>query len=123
MAEEGEVRAAVHLALDQLGFVDSFGAAVVVRQGEGGVDCGAVLREAPGEGMQVGRVLGLGRGGPGAQRGGIGVGGIQQRGEVVDEVGQSGHLVAGSAGGLDAFSLVVLGVVGAGEQGAGRAPG
>lgn len=67
MAEEGEARAAV-LALDQLGFlVHAFGAAVVVRQGEGGVDCGAVLLEAPG-GMQVGQVLGLGRGDPGAQR-------------------------------------------------------
>lgn len=62
MAEGREARAAVHLALDQLGFVvDAFGTAVVVRQGGGGVDCGAVLLEAPSEDMQVGQVLGLGR--------------------------------------------------------------
>ena len=109
MAEGREARAAVHLALDQLGFVvDAFGAAVVVRQGEGGVDCGAVLLEAPSEDMQVGQVLGLGRGDPGAQESGIAVGGIQQHDEVVDEVGQSGHLMAGGAGGLDTFPLVVL---------------
>ncbi len=78
MAEEGEAGPPVHLALNQLGFaVDAFGTTVVVRRGEAGVDCGAVLLEAPGEGMQVGQVLGLGRGDPGAQQGGIAVGGIQ----------------------------------------------
>jgi hypothetical protein len=103
--------------------VHAFGAAVVVRQGEGGIDCGAVLLEAPGESMQVGQVLGLGRGDPGAQQGGIAVGWIQQHGEVVDEVGQSGHFVAGGSGGLGTFPLVVLETVGAGEQVAGQAPG
>lgn len=51
------------------------------------------------------------------------VGGIQQHGEGVNEVGRSGHLEAGSAGGLDAIPLVVLEAVGAGEQVAGEAPG
>lgn len=42
VAEDRKACAAVHLALDQLCLVvDSFGAVVVVRQGEGGVD-GAV---------------------------------------------------------------------------------
>ncbi|MEU1180433.1 hypothetical protein ABZ464_22775 [Streptomyces sp. NPDC005820] len=41
----------------------------------------------------------------------------------MDEVGQSGHLVAGGAGGLDAFPLVIFEAVGAGEQVAGEAPG
>lgn len=47
MAEEGEARAAVYLALDQIGllFTPSVPAAVV-RQGEGGIDCDAVLLEA-----------------------------------------------------------------------------
>lgn len=42
---------------------------------------------------------------------------------AVDEVGQSGHLMAGGAGGFDTFPLVVLEAVRAGEKEAGQAPG
>jgi hypothetical protein len=59
VAEQGEPGSAVHLPRDPLGSrVDALGAAVVVREGESGVDGGAVEFEAVREGMQVGQVGG-----------------------------------------------------------------
>ncbi len=52
MAEQGESGSAVHLPHDPLGAgVDAFGAAVVEREGECGVDGGAVEFQAVGEGV------------------------------------------------------------------------
>ena len=65
MAEQVEAGAAVHLAHDPFGFgVDAFGSAVVVRQGQAGVDGVAVLVEAAGEGVQVRQVGRAGGGDP-----------------------------------------------------------
>ena len=57
MAQQGEAGAAVHLPFDHLGLgVDSLGAAVVVREGEGGGGGLDVQVQAVGERVQVGQV-------------------------------------------------------------------
>ncbi len=59
MAEQREPGSAVHLSLDPFrSGVDALGAAVVVAEGESGVDGGAVEFEAVREGVQVGQVGG-----------------------------------------------------------------
>ena len=124
MAEEGEACASVHLAFDHLGFgVDSFGAAVVVREGGGGGGL-AVQVQAAGEGVYVGQAGGAGSGDPFLQSPGVaGVRGTSQGGEGADQAGRGGHLGAG--GGEPGEDLLLAGgeVIGPGEQEPGRAPG
>lgn len=72
MAQQGEPSSAVHLPRDPFGSgVNAFGAAVVVREGESGVDGGAVEFEAVGEGVQVGQVTGANRADPVGELGGV----------------------------------------------------
>ena len=55
----------MHLTHDPFGFgVDSFGPAVVIREGQAGVDGIAVVVQAAGEGVQVGQVGRAGGGDP-----------------------------------------------------------
>ena len=59
MTQQGEAGASVHLSFDHLGLsVDSFGASVLVREGERGGGGLAVQVKAAGEGVHVGQAGG-----------------------------------------------------------------
>jgi hypothetical protein len=124
VTEEGEAGAAVHLSLDRLGLgVDSLGPAVVVRQGERGGGSLDVQVEAPGEGVQVREINGVGGGDPLLKMTGVVRVRGQQGGEGADEAGQAGHLRAG-AGEAGEQRLLASGEAGGpGGQEPGRAAG
>ena len=96
MAQEEEVGAPVHLALDHLGLgVDALSAAVVVREGDrrgGGLD---VEVEPVGEGVQAGQAGGSCGRDPLAEEAGVARVRGQQGREGADEAREGGHLEAG----------------------------
>jgi hypothetical protein len=100
VTEEREPGSPVHLPLDHLRFrVDSFGASVVVREGERrcrGLD---VQVQSAGEGVDVGQVSGPGGGDLLLQSPGVDWVGDQEGREAADVAGQGADL---GAGGLDA---------------------
>src|SRR6201989_3478887 len=68
LAEEGEGRAAVHLAFEQLGSgVEAFDEAGVPGQGQAVADGGVVLADPGGEGVELGLVIGVDGGHPGVE--------------------------------------------------------
>ena len=124
MAEEGEACASVHLPLDHLGpGADSFGAAVVVREGEPGGGGLAVQVQAAGEGVQVGQAGGAGSGDPLLQAPGVARVRGQQAREGTDQAGQGGHLGAGGGDAGEVFLLAGGEGGGPGEQEPGHAAG
>ncbi|PRX48801.1 hypothetical protein B0I32_14046 [Nonomuraea fuscirosea] len=122
VAEQRETGSAVHLAHDAFGLgVHSFGAAVVEGQRDGVAGGVAVLVEATGESVQVRQVGGAGAGDPGVETVGVVFMRPQEAGETADEPGQVGHLGAGGGEGVQQAPVLILEVIGVGEQEPGSA--
>ncbi|EFC81304.1 hypothetical protein FrEUN1fDRAFT_5551 [Parafrankia sp. EUN1f] len=103
--------------------VHAFGAAVVVGQGESGVDGRAVEVEPAGKGMQVRQVRTTGGVDPLVEPVGVAIGGAEEVGEAADESGEGDHFRAGGGEFVEPAALALGEAVGSGEQEPGDPPG